>query len=111
LAGPVIHLGAVGQCPHGAPMLKITPGSPRVFVNGLPAALLSDIGTVVGCPFVAGLKPQPCVTARWFTGAARVKSFGVPLLVNPSSGICQSPDQVPNGPPLFTITQTRVVAQ
>lgn len=110
MAGPVMHVGAAAQCPHGIP-LTIVPGAARVLVSGMPVALLSDTGLVAGCPFMAGPKPQPCVTARWFAGATRVTSMGVPVLVNPSPGICQSPDQVPNGPPLVMSTQTRVIAQ
>lgn len=110
MPGPVLHMGAVAQCPHGMP-LQIVAASPRVQVGGMPAALLSDQGIVTGCPFMAGNKPQPCVTAKWMAGAARVTSNGQPLLVNPSPGICQSPDQVPNGPPVIVSTQMRVIAQ
>lgn len=109
MPGPVVHIGASAQCPHGMPVQIMA--SSKVLVGGMAAALQTDQGLVTGCPFMAGTKPQPCVTVKWLAGATRVTSNGVPLLINPSPGICQSPDQVPNGPPTILSTQTRVVAQ
>jgi hypothetical protein len=92
-------------------MLSIVVASPRVMVNGMPAAVLTDQGLVAGCVFtVPPAKPQPCVTTRWIAGATRVVANGVPLLINPCVAICQSAEQIPGGPPIITGSQTRVIA-
>jgi hypothetical protein len=77
----------------------------------MPVATLSDIGVVAGCVFtVPPGKPQPCVTARWFVPATRVLVNGQPALIQSSTGLCQSAEQIPGGPPTITSTQTRVIA-
>jgi hypothetical protein len=35
---------------------------------------------------------------------------GTPALIQTSTGICQSVEQIPQGSPTITVTQTRVVA-
>lgn len=109
MPGPVLHTGAIATCPHGG-MLNIIAASPRVMVSGMNAAVLTDQGLVAGCVFTVGPKPQPCVTTRWIVGATRVLANGQPLLINPCVAICQSAEQIPNGPPIITGSQTRVVA-
>lgn len=110
MPGPVLHAGAVASCPHGAP-LTIIAANPRVTVSGMPVAVLTDQGVVAGCPFtIPGPKPQPCVTTRWIAGATRVVAGGQPVLINPPVAICQSPEQIPNGPPVISGSQTRVIA-
>jgi len=109
MPGPVLHTGAVATCPHAGP-LNILAASPRVTVSGMNAAVLTDQGLVTGCAFTVGPKPQPCLTTRWIAGATRVLANGQPLLINPCVAICQSADQIPNGPPIITGSQTRVIA-
>ena len=109
MPGPVLHTGAVATCPHGG-TLNIIAASPRVMVSGMNAAVLTDPGLVAGCVFTVGPKPQPCVTTRWIVGATRVLASGQPLLINPCVAICQSAEQIPNGPPIIAGSQTRVVA-
>lgn len=96
-------------CPHGAPV-TISPGSARVLVAGAPVALLTDMTTVLGCPFQAGPKPQPCVSVRWFVGSARVLAGGVPVLLQTSTGLAASIENIPAGPPLIAGTQPRAMA-
>ena len=109
MPGPVLHTGAFATCPH-AGMLNIIAASPRVMVSGMPAAVLTDQGLVAGCVFNVSGKPQPCVTTRWIAGATRVLANGQPLLINPCVAMCLSADQIPNGPPIITGSQTRVIA-
>ena len=110
MPGPVLHTGATATCPHGG-MLTIVVASPRVTVNGMPAATLTDQGLVAGCAFtLPGGKPQPCVTTRWIAGATRVTANGVPLLINPCVALCLSAEQIPGGPPIISGSQTRVIA-
>ena len=94
------------MCPHGG-QVSIAPGSPRVKVNGQPAATLSDTYLVTGCAFMVGPRPQPCVTVRWITAAVRVSAGGPPVLED-SAGMCLSAEQIPAGPPRVVMNQVRV---
>lgn len=110
MPGPVLHSGASATCPHGASLTIVTAAA-RVMVAGSPAAVVTDQGTVTGCPFtVPTAKPQPCVSTKWMIGATRVTSSGQALLINPAGAICQSAEQIPAGPPTISGSQTRVVA-
>jgi len=104
------HVGMTLMCPHGIPG-QVVPGSPRVLVNGMPAASLADQFLIAGCPFtLPGGKPQPCVKVQWLVPAARVLINGNPAILQSSVGLCLSADQIPNGPPNL-IPQTRVMGQ
>ena len=114
MPGFILHTNAVVQCTHGIPA-QIPPVQPRVLVSGQPVATMASQILVAGCPFtVPGPKPQPCVTIKWLMPAARVLVMGQPALVQPAPGtgpgLCQSPDQIPNGPPLVSAVQPRVIA-
>jgi hypothetical protein len=68
---------------------------------------------VAGCPFtLPGPKPSPCVRVQWTAPAARVFVLGAPALTvpapGPAPGLCFSPDQIPQGPPVVSAVQTRV---
>lgn len=111
MPGPVLHTGASAQCPHGAP-LQILAASPRVSVGGMPVAVLSDPGVIAGCPFtLPNGTPQPCTTTKWLVAATRVMASGQPVLINPLTALCVSATQVPQGPPIITGSQSRVIAQ
>jgi hypothetical protein len=113
MPGFVLHTGAVVNCTHAIPA-QITPVQPRVLVSGQPVATMSSQIFVSGCPFTIGPKPQPCVTVKWLMPAARVLVMGQPALVQPAPGpgpgLCLSPEQIPNGPPLVGAVQPRVIA-
>ena len=89
-------------CPHagqGKPMLV----NARVKVMGQPIVLQSTPYAVAGCtlPPLAG---GPDVTALWVTGALRVRSSGIPLLLVDGRAQC-----VPTGSPLTVVpSQARV---
>ncbi|MBT2442700.1 DUF4280 domain-containing protein [Streptomyces sp. ISL-36] len=114
MPGAVSHLTAKVSCSHGAPA-QISTGQSRVFVSGFPVATVTDNTPVTGCPFQipfgVGTKPQPCVRVVWATPATRVLVTGRPALLNTSTGLCQSVEQIPQGPPIVTTTQTKVMAQ
>ncbi len=111
MPGFLVHVGAQGMCPH-AGQVTFTTTNARVLVNGQPAVTLPDVFTIAGCPFQipvgAGTKPQPCVTGRWVVPATRVLINGQPAILQASSGLCQSAEQIPQGPPTVTVVQTRV---
>jgi hypothetical protein len=105
---PIAHVGAVAQCPHGGPV-TIAPGSPRVRVSGMPVATLADQATVAACAFNVSGSPHPCVRVQWLVPAVRVKSNAVPVILQTSVGLSQAADQAPQGPPVISSTQPRVL--
>lgn len=107
MADPLLHVGATILCTH-AGQATIIPSQGRVRVGGQLVAVQSDMTTVAGCAFTVGTKPQPCVTVRWISAATRVRVSGQPVLLQSSSGICQSAEQAPQGPPNIVVTQVRV---
>ena len=111
MPGFLVHMGAAGICPHAGQVTFLSSNT-RVLVSGQPAVTLSDIFTIAGCPFQVpipgGTKPQPCVTGRWLVPATRVLINGQPAIVQTSTGLCQSVEQIPQGPPTVTTTQVRV---
>ena len=95
--------GATILCAHGGQAQPVV-ANPSVKVNGQPTVTQSSVYMISACPFILVLVPCPCVTAQWTTGATRVKSNGLPLLLSDSQATC-----VPNGTPVNILTtQTRV---
>lgn len=117
MPGLLAHIGIGMQCTHAAPV-TVLPAQPRVVVSGQPVATAKSTLTVAGCPFQvpigAGTKPQPCVKVQWLMLSTRVLVGGDPaiLQVGPGTGagICQSVEQIPQGPPMVSSLQTRVTA-
>jgi hypothetical protein len=114
MPGLLLHVGATVACTHFAPA-QTTPTQPRVLVSGMPVATTANVWLVTGCPFtVPPGKPQPCVTVRWLSPAVRVLVEGLPPIVQAGigtgEGICQSAEQIPQGPPLVAAIQPRVTA-
>jgi hypothetical protein len=105
---PVAHVGAVAQCPHGGP-ITFVPSAPRVLVSGMPVATMPDATAVAGCAFNVSGSPHPCVRVQWTMPAVRVKSNTVPLVLQTSVGLCLAADQAPQGPPIISTTQPRVL--
>jgi hypothetical protein len=107
----LLHVNATVQCPHGG-TANITSTNQRVKVSGMAVALLNDVTMVSGCSFQvpAGptTKPQPCVKVQWTVPAVRVKVMGQFVLLQSSSGLCQSAEQIPQGSPIVATTQMRV---
>ena len=119
MPGLMLHVGALMSCTHQAPA-STAPTQPRVFLGLQPVALSSNVILVAGCPFQvptpAGPKPQPCVKVQWAMPSTRVLVTGLPVLLQTppgpgaGAGICQSIEQIPQGPPTVTTMQTRVLA-
>lgn len=116
MPGFLLHVNAVAQCTHAAPA-TIAPSQPRVLVSGQPVATMASVITVAGCPFQipigTGTKPQPCVTVKWLMPSTRFLVGGQPAALLPSPGagpgICQSAEQIPQGPPIVSTVQIRVI--
>ena len=108
MGSPIFHVGAQAMCPHGG-QVGTTPGSPRVTVGGQPVATMADTYLVAGCAFMVASKPQPCVKVQWLVPATRVMVGGQPVILQSSSGLCQSAEQIPAGPPSVVMTQLRAM--
>lgn len=108
MPGFLYQVGASAMCPHGGQVTAI-PSGPRVTLGGQPAATLANTFTVAGCAFtLPNGKPQPCVKVQWMVPAMRVKINGSPAILQDSTGLCQSAEQIPGGPPNVISTQARV---
>lgn len=109
---PAIAVGASIMCPHGGVATVVTTNT-RVLAGGTPVSVLTDQHVVAACPFQVpapgGTKPQPCLTLRWTVGASRVQVLGQPVLEQASVGLAYSAEQIPQGAPVVTATQPRVV--
>lgn len=90
---------------HGGQAQATVP-NPRVKVSSQMTVQMPNPWVIAGCPFNTG-SPVPCVTAQWVTSALRVKSGGMPLLLQDSQAVC-----APNGTGVnIIVTQLRVKAQ
>ncbi len=87
MSGFVLHVGATVMCMHGGQAQPTSP-LPRVKVSGQPAVGQATTYTIAGCPLVPPPGPPPCVTATWVVPATRVRSTGIPLVVNSSTAVC-----------------------
>ncbi len=106
MPGFLLHQGATVLCLHGGSAQATVP-NPRVKVSGQPTVQQPNPWTIAGCPFNVSGSPVPCVTAQWITAATRVRSGGMPLLLQDSQAIC-----APNGTGVnIVVTQVRVKAQ
>lgn len=108
MGSPLLHVGATIMCPH-AGQVSVVSSNTRVLLGGQPAATASDTFMIAGCPFQTPVpKPQPCMTVRWISPAVRVKINGQPALLQTSSGLCNSAEQIPQGPPNVVVVQPKV---
>ena len=109
MPGTLVHVGSTAICPHGGQVTIISTNT-RVLVNGMPVATLGDTYLVAGCTFtVPPGKPQPCIKVQWLVPASRVLINGQPAILQASTGLCLSPEQIPQGPPTIIATQVRVI--
>ena len=118
MPGFLLHVNATMQCTHMG-KATIAPSQPRVTVTSptQTVATMSSVIAVAGCPFQipvgAGTKPQPCVLVKWALPSTRFLVAGQPVALVPAPGsgpgICQSVEQIPQGPPIVGAFQTRVI--
>jgi hypothetical protein len=85
------------------------PSFAKVLVGGQVALTAADQWLVAGCAFtVPPGKPQPCIKVVWIGPATKVLLGGKPAVLALSSGLCQSPEQAPQGPPIVASSQVKV---
>jgi hypothetical protein len=107
MPAPVLVLSSTVTCAHvgkGQP----SPLSPKLKINGEPAALLTTQYAISGCTLPAATlgNSPPCVNGTFTVGATKVTSDGQALLIVGSTGTT-----VPNGTPMITApSQPKVVA-
>lgn len=107
---PIVTMTTVIQCPHGIPGTVISSSS-KVMVDAAFPLVLGDKGMIAGCPFtVPSGKPQPCVTALLTKAATKVMAENKPVLLMNPADICQSAEQIPQGPVVWSSIQTKVLA-
>ena len=103
MPGYILHAGAMVTCIHKGQAQPQAP-FPRVLVSGQPIVTTVTPYAILGCSFVPPAGNGPCATAQWVTGATRVLSNGVPVLLLDSQAVC-----TPTGTGLLvTAAQTRV---
>lgn len=107
---PLLHVGAVVQCMHAAPVTMMS-ANVRVRVGGQPVVTAGDVFLVGGCPFVAGLIPSPCLTLQWMTFSTRIKVMGQPVLLASNMAMGISPVLGPQGPAIVVMSQVRATGQ
>jgi hypothetical protein len=114
MAGNTLNVNSVLMCPHGA-TVQITSSNAKVTIDGAPAALATDQFMVSGCPFQipvgAGTKPSPCMTVKWLVTDMRTTVGGTATLNMSSVGLCQTAEQIPQGPVQISSTQAKVSTQ
>lgn len=111
MPGFIVTTSSSAICQHGA-QVSIISSNTRVMVAGSPVAVMNDQFMVSGCPFQVpvgpGTKPQPCVKIQWIAPATRVRVGGQPVILQSSSGLCLSAEQIPQGSPTVVMVQPRV---
>jgi hypothetical protein len=90
------------KCPHGG-TVQIVPAQTRASA-GTPIATAADTFGVVGCTFVVGGSPHPCVRVEWTTKATRVKA-GREVLTDACIGMCFAADNAPQGTVIISTQQ------
>jgi hypothetical protein len=109
MGSAILQMGCMIQCPHGG-MGSVVTANTTTKAGGAFALLATDTFTIAGCPFVIGVVPHPCVAIQWSAPAQKVTVNGTPVLLESSVGICQGPDQAPQGTALVSAVQTQVQA-
>lgn len=108
---PILTTLSTVMCPHGG-SVQLTTANTISQADGGYLLLQTDVHSVVGCPFTTPVpKPQPCVTVRWLTGATQTKVNQTPVLLQTSSGLCFSAEQIPQGPPNIVQVQSKALGQ
>lgn len=109
MPGLLLHVAALTACPH-AGSVQAPPSNTRVFVSGRLVLTLADVITVAGCPFtVPGPKAQPCVLVKLEAATKVSVNFQPAVLLTPAA-VCQSAEQIPQGPPVAGGVQVRATA-
>jgi hypothetical protein len=95
-------------CFHGGRANLLTANT-KVFANGSPVLLESDIHPVIGCLFtLPNGKPSPCIRIEWSAGSTKTAANSTAPLLKNSIGKCYSAENVIQG--VATIANTQMKA-
>ncbi|HEY7181483.1 MAG TPA: hypothetical protein VIC84_08685 [Blastocatellia bacterium] len=103
MPGYLLDEGATVLCVHGGRAQPTAPNQ-RVKAGGKKIVTQREPYSVSGCSFNVSGAPSPCITARWWAAATRVRAGGQFVLLEDSQATCD-PNQTPVK---ITATQTRV---
>jgi hypothetical protein len=96
MAGATLTLTSTMQCPHGG-VVQMIPTNTRATSQGSPILTSADSSAIVGCAFVIGVVPSPCVRVQWVLGDVQVQAGAATLSVS-SVGLCLNALGAPQGP-------------
>jgi hypothetical protein len=94
-------------CPHGG-TVQVISSNTKVKAAGSYLLRSTDTFMIVGCPFVLGIPPHPCVRVQWVQPALQSKTISNPHLTTESVGLCVAADQAVQGTVLMIIAQPKV---
>jgi hypothetical protein len=106
----LLNTSSVMMCPHGG-MVQAVTSNTKAKAAGDFLVRSSDTFTIVGCPFILGLVPHPCVQVQWVLTALQSKAVGDFTLTESSVGLCLAADQAPQGTVLIQFTQPGVAGR
>jgi hypothetical protein len=106
----LLNMSSVMMCPHGGQVQPISSNT-RVQAAGDFVLRASDTFLVVGCPFILGLFPHPCMRVQWVQPADESQVLSDFTLTEASVGLCAAADQSVQGPVTIVFTQPRVSGQ
>lgn len=87
MPAPILTQAATIMCPHGGQAVAI-PQNVNMLIGGSPVLVVTDVFTIVGCPFVIPPSPVPCVNIQWTMPAVSFMVNNVPVLLASSIGLC-----------------------
>ena len=103
----LLNTSSIMMCPHGG-TVSVTTTNTRANAGGGPILRASDTYLIVGCPFVLGIPPHPCVQMQWVMPDTRSRVLSDFTLSEQSLGLCVAADQAVQGTVLILATQPRV---
>lgn len=106
----LLNTSSLMMCPHGG-TVQATSTNTQTKAAGDFVLRVSDVFTIVGCPFVLGVVPHPCVRVQWVVSAARVQAVHDFALTEQSVGLCLAADAAPQGTVQIAFTQPRVTGE
>jgi hypothetical protein len=87
MPAPILTQAATIMCPHGGQGI-VVPQNMTMQIMGSPVLVMTDVFTIVGCPFFIGPSPAPCVNIQWTMPAVSFTVNNVPVLLQTSVGMC-----------------------
>ncbi|MFF1676508.1 hypothetical protein ACFVYG_10820 [Streptomyces sp. NPDC058256] len=113
MPGFALTTAATVACTHQGQVV-LTPGQQQVLAGGAPLVTTSDVNAVApSCALSGSSPPTPCVKLDFSLAAStRILVHGRPVVLQPAgpgTGTCLSAAQAPQGTPVVSAIQQRVV--